>query len=48
MGFLALLGFATTGVTSGSIAASVQSVFYGGFASGLFSIFQSWGALALL
>ena len=48
MFMLTLLGFAADGVVKGSIAAGIQSVFYGGFTTGLFSIFQSWGALALL
>jgi len=41
---LPALGFASTGVVAGSIAASVQSVVYAGAASGAFAALQSAGA----
>ena len=31
---------------TGSLAATIQSTFFGGYASGIFSIFQSFGATA--
>mmetsp|Transcript_4738 Transcript_4738/g.13142 ORF Transcript_4738/g.13142 Transcript_4738/m.13142 type:complete len:293 (+) Transcript_4738:212-1090(+) len=39
-----LLGFGVAGVAAGSTAAAIQSVFYGGYTSGLFSFLQSVGA----
>ncbi|KAI1792021.1 hypothetical protein LXA43DRAFT_1008968, partial [Ganoderma leucocontextum] len=41
---LSLLGFTAAGVAKGSIAAWVQSVFYGASTTGLFSTLQSAGA----
>ncbi|KAM5538407.1 hypothetical protein V8D89_008009 [Ganoderma adspersum] len=43
---LGLLGFTKAGVAAGSIAAWVQSTFYGAFTCGLFSVLQSAGATA--
>ncbi|EAU83179.2 hypothetical protein CC1G_07861 [Coprinopsis cinerea okayama7 len=40
------LGFGAGGVVGGSIAATIQSIFYGGATTGLFSILQSIGATA--
>jgi len=42
------LGFTAAGVLKGSIAALIQKMIYGGAASGLFSILQSFGAVAVL
>jgi len=39
-------GFTPGGVAAGSLAASIQSVFYGGATTGLFSLLQSVGATA--
>ncbi|TFK24328.1 hypothetical protein FA15DRAFT_619484 [Coprinopsis marcescibilis] len=49
-GILALntLGFTALGVEAGSIAAILQSAIYGGGTTGIFSIFQSIGATAVL
>ena len=41
---LTLLGFTCGGVAGGSAAASYQAKFYGGFTTGVFSLFQSAGA----
>ncbi|KAJ3501931.1 hypothetical protein NLJ89_g9118 [Agrocybe chaxingu] len=46
VGGLNALGFTAAGVASGSIAAGLQSVFYGGATTGLFSLCQSIGATA--
>eukprot|EP01137_Pigoraptor_chileana_P011337 Opistho-2@62022 len=42
---LAAIGFTTGGVAGGSIAAYVQSHFYGGYAAGIFSYVQGLGAV---
>jgi len=42
------VGFTSSGVAAGSIAATIQSVFYGASTGGLFSIFQSIGATAVV
>ncbi|ESK81716.1 hypothetical protein Moror_5452 [Moniliophthora roreri MCA 2997] len=42
------VGFTSSGVAAGSIAAGLQSFFYGGLTSGLFSICQSIGATAVI
>ncbi|KIM47323.1 hypothetical protein M413DRAFT_440764 [Hebeloma cylindrosporum] len=39
-------GFTAGGVAAGSLAASIQSAFYGGATTGLFSLLQSVGATA--
>ena len=44
---LPLLGFTAAGVAAGSIAATSQSVLYGAFTGGVFSVFQSMGALGV-
>ena len=41
---LSAAGFTSSGVAAGSLAASIQSVVYGGATGGLFSLFQSAGA----
>ncbi|CAA7266431.1 unnamed protein product [Cyclocybe aegerita] len=46
VGGLNALGFTAAGVAGGSIAAGLQSVFYGGATTGLFSLCQSIGATA--
>ncbi|TBU36356.1 hypothetical protein BD309DRAFT_1024402 [Dichomitus squalens] len=43
-GALSWLGFTASGVAAGSAAAAVQSGIYGAFTTGVFSLFQSWGA----
>lgn len=50
LGILALnaIGFTAGGVAAGSLAAALQSIFYGGATTGLFSILQSVGATAVL
>lgn len=45
---LVKLGFTTGGVAKASLAALIQSKFYGGFTCGVFSLMQSWGATGLL
>jgi len=40
-------GFGTAGVVAGSLAATVQSVVYGGAATGVFATLQSAGAAGL-
>ncbi|KAF5361111.1 hypothetical protein D9758_009081 [Tetrapyrgos nigripes] len=42
------IGFTSSGVAAGSVAAAIQSVFYGGATGGLFSAFQSFGATAVI
>lgn len=44
---VSVLGFTTAGVIKGSLAATLQSYFYGGATTGLFSFFQSVGVLGL-
>jgi len=44
---LPLLGFTATGVAAGSAAAGIQSVVYGAFTTGLFSMAQSMGAVGV-
>jgi hypothetical protein len=44
---LSLFGWTKTGVAVGSIAAKIQSVFYGGGASGMFSMLQSAGVVGV-
>ncbi|EDR04685.1 uncharacterized protein LACBIDRAFT_303989 [Laccaria bicolor S238N-H82] len=50
LGVMALnaIGFTAGGVLAGSLAATIQSILYGGLTGGLFSIFQSIGATAVL
>ncbi|KAF5349700.1 hypothetical protein D9756_008835 [Leucocoprinus leucothites] len=43
---LSAFGFTSAGIAAGSIAAWVQSVFYGGATTGVFSVLQSIGAQA--
>ncbi|KAH9912142.1 uncharacterized protein BXZ73DRAFT_82439 [Epithele typhae] len=40
-----LVGFTPVGVVAGSLAASIQSVFYGAATGGLFSVFQALGTM---
>ncbi|PPQ64822.1 hypothetical protein CVT26_002654 [Gymnopilus dilepis] len=42
------IGFTQGGVLAGSIAASLQSIFYGGATGGIFSALQSFGATAAI
>ncbi|KAJ7574942.1 hypothetical protein C8J56DRAFT_977868, partial [Mycena floridula] len=42
------VGFTPSGVVAGSLAAAIQSAFYGGATTGLFSILQSLGATAVI
>ncbi|KAJ7580342.1 hypothetical protein C8J56DRAFT_961317 [Mycena floridula] len=42
------VGFTLSGVAAGSLAAAIQSAFYGGATTGLFSILQSLGATAAI
>ncbi|KAK7043978.1 hypothetical protein VNI00_008146 [Paramarasmius palmivorus] len=42
------IGFTSSGVLAGSVAAGIQSMFYGGFTGGLFSVCQSIGATAVM
>ena len=44
---LPLLGFTVSGIAAGSVAASAQSFFYGAFTGGIFSVFQSMGAVGV-
>jgi len=44
---LSVLGFTAGGVRIGSIATSVQSIFYGGQTAGLFSMLQSAGVVGI-
>ena len=44
---MAAAGFGTAGVAAGSVAATIQSVVYGGTATGLFSAAQSAGVLGV-
>ncbi|KAF4615000.1 hypothetical protein D9613_002466 [Agrocybe pediades] len=43
-----LLGFTANGVLAGSIAAFVQSLFWGGSTGGIFSALQAFGATATI
>ncbi|KAF5316376.1 hypothetical protein D9619_006728 [Psilocybe cf. subviscida] len=45
---LSVIGFTSSGVLAGSLAALIQSVFYGANTGGIFSLFQSIGATAAL
>jgi len=47
-GLLTAVGFTSAGVAAGSIAASIQSIVYGGATGGLFSLLQSAGATMVL
>ncbi|KAF9789702.1 hypothetical protein BJ322DRAFT_552305 [Thelephora terrestris] len=47
-GALGAVGFTSAGVAAGSLAATVQSVVYGGATGGLFSLLQSAGATMVL
>ncbi|KAJ7598135.1 hypothetical protein C8J56DRAFT_161533 [Mycena floridula] len=42
------VGFTLSGVAAGSLAAAIQSLFYGASTTGLFSILQSLGATAVI
>ncbi|KAF9643749.1 hypothetical protein BDM02DRAFT_3077775, partial [Thelephora ganbajun] len=48
IGVLGAVGFTSTGVAAGSIAATIQSIVYGGATGGLFSLLQSAGATMVL
>ncbi|KAF5349612.1 hypothetical protein D9756_008840 [Leucocoprinus leucothites] len=43
---LGAIGFTSTGIAGGSVAAGLQSAVYGGATGGVFSVFQSIGARA--
>ena len=45
--FLLALGFSSAGVVAGSIAAYIQSAYYGGCTGGLFAATQSAGVLGV-
>ncbi|KAF8971188.1 hypothetical protein BDZ97DRAFT_1651552, partial [Flammula alnicola] len=47
VGGLNAIGFTAGGVAGGSIAAGIHSAFYGGAATGLFSVCQSIGATSV-
>ena len=44
---LSVVGFTAGGVAAGSVAASIQSVFYGAYTGGVFSVLQSAGAAGI-
>ena len=44
---LSAVGFTAGGVAAGSVAASIQSVFYGASTGGVFSVLQSAGAAGI-
>ena len=44
---LSAVGFTAGGVAPGSIAAFIQSVFYGAYTGGVFSVLQSAGAAGI-
>ncbi|KAF9645331.1 hypothetical protein BDM02DRAFT_3120353 [Thelephora ganbajun] len=48
VGALTAVGFTSTGIAAGSIAATIQSIVYGGVTGGLFSLLQSAGATMVL
>jgi len=48
VGALAAVGFTSAGVAAGSLAATIQSIVYGGATGGLFSLLQSAGATMVL
>jgi len=48
VGALTAVGFTSAGVAAGSIAATIQSIVYGGMTGGIFSLLQSAGATMIL
>ena len=44
---LAAVGFGTSGVAAGSLAAAIQSIVFGPWTYSVFSVLQSWGAAGI-
>ena len=42
---LGAIGFGPAGVIAGSLAAGIQSIFYGAFTGGIFAVVQSFAAI---
>ncbi|EIW74630.1 hypothetical protein CONPUDRAFT_40596, partial [Coniophora puteana RWD-64-598 SS2] len=48
VGLLHALGWGSAGVSARSIAAGLQSAYWGAFTGGIFSVLQSWGATLMV